>query len=210
MTKEICELKHDRFNSILVSDCRELGGRFDRSECKWVFHDIVKDRVQKLEDLYNSELITIEITAKSDLTECHGTVEFIGYTIARAFGRDSGAKLGDGVYMTDGKIRSCGSVKNWCSQVVAGSVFRLEVPRALYAGYKHNEDDYWEMKELNGNTEKNIKRSDIFRELDKVLSKCKESNLKQEDWNKLIEWVTYEADSCGCSGKEAIESYTND
>lgn len=54
-----------------------------------------------------------------------------GRTIARAYGRDTGAKAGDGVIVDAGKIDSAGSAKNWKTVAREGTVIRvLDVPRA--------------------------------------------------------------------------------
>jgi hypothetical protein len=51
------------------------------------------------------------------------SLQLAGRTIARAWGRDSGAKLGEGVILESGRVYSGGSVKNWRTCATAGSVF---------------------------------------------------------------------------------------
>ena len=51
--------------------------------------------------------------------------------MARAYGRDSGAKIGEGVVFLEGGASSGGSVKNWYTTIKKGSVFEVrDVPRA--------------------------------------------------------------------------------
>lgn len=59
-----------------------------------------------------------------------GPVEVAGRTIARAWGRDSGAKLGDGVVKLQGRVGSGGSMKNW-ETVVDADVVLHDCPRKV-------------------------------------------------------------------------------
>lgn len=55
----------------------------------------------------------------------------LGKSIASAWGRDSGARVGDDVAFVEGRPESGGSFKNWRSVVPAGSVVVLHnVPQA--------------------------------------------------------------------------------
>jgi len=141
-TKGICTLKHEKFNSHLVDACRKLGGKWDKGESAWIFSAIIEDKIEELDILYNSEHIAVEITAKEKISWCNETVDFLGYTIARAYGRDTGAKLGDDVNQISGKIGSGGSMKNWTTYVTEGSTFRLMVPKDLLNSFEYEEE--WE------------------------------------------------------------------
>lgn len=138
----IVTLTH-RYNSVLVEKCRNLGGRFDSETKTWVFSEIVEDKVEELDFLYNSEPIPVEITAKKDVSRWHGPVDFLGYTIATAWGRDSGAKLGDDISLVSGLVSSGGSVKNWGTYVWKDSVIRLTIPlEILRTGAKNNIENW--------------------------------------------------------------------
>lgn len=127
----IVTLSHHTYNSKLVAKCRAMGGRWDAETDCWVFSELVEDRVEQLDEIYNSPLIPVEITALSGVDKGKGPVSFCGYTIARAYGRDSGAKLGDGISQISGSIYSGGSVKNWKTCISEGAVFRLYIPEEL-------------------------------------------------------------------------------
>ncbi|GAG61276.1 unnamed protein product, partial [marine sediment metagenome] len=73
-------------------------------------------------------------------------LDFAGYTICRAQGRDSGADLGDEMSLLKGTITSGGSVKNWNSKCTDGSVLRFRIPTEILEKYKQNESDYWEIE----------------------------------------------------------------
>lgn len=71
-------------------------------------------------------------------------VYFFGKCLARARGRDSGARPGDGVCYLEGGCCSGGSMKYWCSQVKEGSVVMLyDIPETLILNEERQEDvDY--------------------------------------------------------------------
>ena len=127
----ICTLRTPCYNSILVGKCRSLGGKWDPDVRAWVFSGLVSDEVDLLDEIYNSDLVGVELTAKDLVAELHAPVEFAGFSLAKATGRDSGAILCDGVALLSGKVRSGGSVKNWVTVIEEGTVLRLEVPRLL-------------------------------------------------------------------------------
>jgi hypothetical protein len=127
----VCTLKHPRFNRVLVVMCKNLGGRWDDEAKAWVFSSIVAAEVEELDYVYNSKEIPIQITAKQSIGAGHDSVYFLGYPVARAMGRDSGATLGEGVSLISGKIDSGGSVKNWTTEIAEGTVLRLMVPEVL-------------------------------------------------------------------------------
>lgn len=127
----ICTLRHARFNAVLVNSCRQLGGKWDADEKAWVFSGFVAAEVEDLDALYNSALVTVDIVSPVDVSQWQGPVLFVGYPIAKATGRDSGAKLCDDVAKIEGTVTSGGSAKNWTTKVMAGTVLRMQVPSAL-------------------------------------------------------------------------------
>lgn len=130
-TDKIVTLSSHIYNDQLVASCRALGGRWDAQASAWVFNSLVEQEVDELDRLYNEDLVAIDIEALDDIYSSASSVTFLGYTIARAFGRDSGAKLGDKIMMLGGAISSGGSVKNWNTKVMRGSRFRLEISNNL-------------------------------------------------------------------------------
>ena len=122
-----CTLK-STYNSNLVEECRKLGGKWDAAEKIWVFSDLVKDEVDALDAKYNSDLVKIEVTVLFPLYGDRESVKLGGYGIARAFGRDSGAKIEPGVAFIQGQPKSGGSHKNWHTEIPRDSVFRFRVP----------------------------------------------------------------------------------
>lgn len=79
-----------------------------------------------------ADTVSIQVALGEDDSVCRGPVQIAGRTIARAAGRDSGARLGDGVVLLRGGFDSGGSVKNWCTNVRADTAVLLhDIPRVM-------------------------------------------------------------------------------
>ena len=146
--KKICTFKHEPYNSYAAERCKNLGGKWDGASKTWVFSGLVEDKVEDLDWLFNSDIVTIEIKALENISAGKSPLDFAGYTISRAFGRDTGAKIGDGISMLEGAVYSGGSVKNWTSGVKKDSVFRFSISKNLLDEYRKTEEVYWEIKIL--------------------------------------------------------------
>jgi hypothetical protein len=142
----VVTLKHDRFNEILVDKCKKLGGKWDAGEKVWVFSKIVEKEVEDLDVLFNDDVVDIEIKSLKDIYAEQSHIEIFGYSICRAFDRDSGAKISENVCLISGRIGSCGSRKNWRTYLDKGSIFRLSVSKNLID--KIDESENWEIKIL--------------------------------------------------------------
>jgi hypothetical protein len=128
----ICTLIHS-YNQTLIEKCRELGGRFDQDAKAWVFSSIVADKVEELDALYNNDHVTVEITAIDARRGSREPLRVVGYTLATAYGRDSGAKVAEEVALIEGRVDSGGSMKNRYTVAHKGSKFRLKMSRAIAA-----------------------------------------------------------------------------
>ena len=124
------------YNRGFASKARNLRGQWDSSSKAWVFDESVEEYVkQALLDVFGitgeTPYETCSLIIK-DLTawEAKGEVELFSRTVARAFGRDSGAKLGDDIIWISGSYYSGGSVKNWTTEIKNGTFeiqnFQLE------------------------------------------------------------------------------------
>jgi hypothetical protein len=125
------------YNSGFIDGARKLGGKWNPPS--WVFDTRDEVRVRALYyDWYGTwdDLCTLRITWSEASSVAQGPVSVHGRDIAKAFGRDSGAKLAAGVVVLAGGFSSGGSVKNWVTRVSAGTVvsvrdFPGHVARAL-------------------------------------------------------------------------------
>lgn len=74
---------------------------------------------------FSPKVINIEVTAIQNIETLKKPVLFAGKVIAAAYGRDSGAKLGEYTAQLSGKINSGGSSSNWKTIVDGGSCFKV-------------------------------------------------------------------------------------
>ena len=124
------------YNPDFVRDARPLGGKWDASGKVWVFpigrESYVRDLCQRV---YGTDgtarTVTLRVTIEKGyyINEHRGAIYLAGRQIARAFGRDSGAKAGDGVVFVSGCPDSGGSMKNWTTIIDGPAIFDvLDVP----------------------------------------------------------------------------------
>lgn len=109
------------YNAEFVQRCRNLRGSFKAGA--WWFDDSIIDYVREAMMQYfgttgeipfeNCTLLVKDFSGN----QFGGPVILFGRTIARAFGRDSGARLGDDIVFISGSYDSGGSVKNWLTDV---------------------------------------------------------------------------------------------
>jgi hypothetical protein len=124
------------YNADLPKRARALSGRWDAIAKFWSFPRAAEPQVKDLYlDIYGewddqtTDYVILRCTAKAAAETC-SSLSLGGRVIARAFGRDSGARIADGVILVEGRFDSGGSVKNWRTCVEEGTVFRvLNVPR---------------------------------------------------------------------------------
>ena len=78
------------------------------------------------------EKVNVRLTFHREYIRVCAPVTMLGKTIASAFGRDSGARVGDGVSFVAGRPDSGGSAKNWHTEIPEGSVCILyDVPKSI-------------------------------------------------------------------------------
>jgi len=116
---------------------KDLGGKFNGEKKCWYFDVRDEARVRELaislfgtDGENNAETVTLRVTFPQGHREYNNGVYVAGRCIARAWGRKTGAKLGEGVVLLKGNIDSGGSVQNWYTSIEPGSVFEIrDVPR---------------------------------------------------------------------------------
>lgn len=115
------------YNSKFVDAAKRLGGRWRGGA--WVLDARDEARVRALccecygtDGTTAGDVVTLRIEWRKSRGVSQGPIEVYGRTIARATGRDSDARLGDGIAVLDGGFGSGGSVKNWTTSVREGTV----------------------------------------------------------------------------------------
>ena len=109
------------YNAKFVAKARNVRGKW--KEDAWWFDDSIIDYVRDLMvTCFNTtgevpyEEVSLLVKNYTDYAS-KSAVELFGRTIAKAWGRDGGAKLGEGIIFIDGSYDSGGSVKNWSTDV---------------------------------------------------------------------------------------------
>ena len=127
------------FSREFVNDIKASvnGARWNPSEKAWTVPVEAEETVYALLANHygyrkDSNDITIIITALKRLVGEQDSVRFAGIPVARATGRDSGARVCENVIHIEGSFGSGGSVKNWTTEVKEGSRFKLmDIPESV-------------------------------------------------------------------------------
>lgn len=151
MTEIRVEIKNGKanlytpYNTDFVKAVKAMGGaRWDStSRCWTISEDMLPQARKIMMDVYGytdeeqGEKITVKATFAKDVWEECDSVVILDKTVARAYGRDTGAKPGEDVLFLEGAPTSGGSRANWRSIVPAGSVVTMyKVSKALYEAKK--------------------------------------------------------------------------
>jgi hypothetical protein len=122
------------YNALFVKGARMLAGKF--SGGVWSFNVRDEDRVRSLcGDVYGSDGVisdtcTVRLEMPKGAAASREAIDFYGFSLARAFGRDSGAKISEGIVVLEGGFYSGGSVRNWTTLAQNGTVVLLrDFPR---------------------------------------------------------------------------------
>jgi hypothetical protein len=155
------------YNAEFVQKCRNLRGKFKTGA--WWFDDSILDYVREaMVEFYGTtgetpvEYCSLVVTNFSQ-TEGRGPVVLFGRTIAKAFGRDSGARLGENIIFISGEYDSSGSVKNWSTRVDNATFEIQEFPVPM--------------------TEKEEVQKAIAEGWCKIKRKAAKAEIKKLDWN---------------------------
>lgn len=127
------------YNKDFVAKIKQIGGaRWNGSARCWTVPEAEIDTVRAyMKEVYGEtdlpdegERITIDVTFDEDVYEWDREIVLFGRQLCRAFGRDSGAKVSDGVTLIEGEIGSGGSRNNYNVWAHAGAKFRIRnLPR---------------------------------------------------------------------------------
>jgi len=126
------------YNADLIPLAHAAGGKWNRDHAVWEY-DIRAE--QQVAEAYRTaygywddvvDTVVLRCTSDAEATIRTDSLKLGGRPIARASGRNSGARLCDGVIILNGGFSSGGSVKNWQTVCKAGTSFRLlDVPKPM-------------------------------------------------------------------------------
>lgn len=98
--------------------------------------EILRD-VYGYDDTMENDTVNLRLTFLEQVSADKAGVTCFAKVLSHAFGRDSGARVGDDVAFIKGGAKSGGSAKNWCSIVEKDSVAMLyNVNRNIYDAWK--------------------------------------------------------------------------
>lgn len=125
------------FSPTFIERIKKAGGRWDGQSRVWVVDERTIEIVREIMravygcDDRPQELVNVRIIIGEDSINMKlGPVAIFGRNIASARGRDSGAKVGEGVVFKKGGCDSGGSRNNWCTVVLKNSeIVIYDVPR---------------------------------------------------------------------------------
>lgn len=162
------------YNPAFVKEIKTIGGaKWDGVQRCWKVPEATVDTVRKIMmEVYGEtdlpdggEKVTVRVKFNEMETSLRSSIVVFGKTIACAFGRDSGARVGDEAAFIVGAPRSGGSAKNWTTVIDEGSVVEIRnVPIAAL-----NDSYEYEIVE-----EKKIDRSALEEEKAKLLKRLAE------------------------------------
>lgn len=120
------------YNPVYVQRIKQAGARWDVSSKRWCINDQSVDVARKImrevygeDDQNQGEKVTVIATFSADQSALRSDYCLLGKVIARAYGRDTGARVGADVAFAAGAPQSGGSVKNWRTVIPAGSVVEI-------------------------------------------------------------------------------------
>lgn len=115
------------FNQEFIKSAKNLQGKWNHEKGAWIFDDSLEEYVKYL--LVRIYGVTGETTYKTctlivknySAEIMNNAVVLFGRTIAKASGRDTGARLGDDIIWLSGNYTSGGSAKYWKTIVENGN-----------------------------------------------------------------------------------------
>ena len=128
------------YNPDFISKVKLMGGKWDAGRRVWkVDEGLIEDVRSAMREVYGrddrvelSGTCTVIVSFSEDVDGYKSPVTVFGRVIASAYGRDSGAKVGEGCAFLEGRPESGGSVKNWRTTVPAGSKVKImDVPKCI-------------------------------------------------------------------------------
>ena len=166
------------YNAEFVRRIKKIGGsKWNSDDRCWIVPESTVESCREImQDVYGetdistTKKVDIRITFIECFSELCGSVTMFGKTIARAYGRDSGAKSGDDVAFISGLPESGGSVKNWKTIIPKGCVVDVYgVPEDMLSDY---DKDYItvEIKESR------VNKAKLLEERDRLMKRIEEIN----------------------------------
>lgn len=180
------------YNRTFVSKIKRINGaKWSYNKGCWEVDKIEIGVVRKfLMDCYGendiefAEKVDIKVKFLQQVEERWKGIELFGRTIAYAYGRDSGAKMGDKVTCISGICTSGGSAKNWTTIICKGAEFIIrDVAKNTITEYDKEIFEIEINEKANTNEDKIVELEEQKKELQKKIKKINEQlrKLKKEN-----------------------------
>ena len=126
------------YNADFVKKIKQIGGAKWDGEA-WIVPatevDIVRGYMREVygeTDVPSGDRVTVDVTFVETAYADRASIFLFGREVCRAHGRDSGAKVCEGVTILSGTIGSGGSRVNWDTRIEKGTVVRIrDLPREV-------------------------------------------------------------------------------
>ena len=142
------------YHPAFITKIKNAGGKWNKSTKTWDIDErnlsLAREIMREVygRDDQMSELVTVRVTLTNDVESLCNPVTIFGKIVASAWGRDSGARLGEGVCFEKGSPKSGGSMKNWRTIIPKNSVIVIhDVPKNAVENHIDFCDD-WGIVEL--------------------------------------------------------------
>jgi len=138
------------YNPNFVSKIKKAGGKWNPGNKTWETDERSIEAVRAImrevygQDDLPQELVNVKVTiGQQSISQHTGPIVLFGRAIASAWGRDSGARVGEGVCFESGSATSGGSAKNWYTIIKENSVFTVyDIPKKAVEEKLGWSDDY--------------------------------------------------------------------
>lgn len=177
---ENAALVYTPYNANFVTRIKTVGGaKWDGTKKAWKVPANTVDEVRSImREIYGEtdepeavEKVNVRLTFNESYWRTCRPITLLGKTVASAFGRDSGAKVGDGVTFVKGAPESGGSAKNWHTEIPEGSIVILhDVPKSLVSADNLPECVSFEIEASRPEAERN----DLIAERERLLARIAE------------------------------------
>lgn len=132
---------------------RRLGGKWDGASKTWRFDARDEERVRELcREVYGEDgradapTVTIRATCVDHINTYDLSAYVAGRQVARAFDRDGGARLGDGMILISGGFGSSGSRKNPTLTIDKGTIIEIRDVPVTVAEAARQDTDEWDVQ----------------------------------------------------------------
>ena len=133
------------YNADFADKMHLLGGEWTGNTWE-IEKELENNVIESLYECYGwepeTDYVRLEITFNEEEKAGRKSYSLFGRSVARAYGRDSGAKPADGIVFTEKQPVSGGSMKNWATIIPKGSVILIkDFPRSALKRFNITDDN---------------------------------------------------------------------